>query len=54
MANKAKSVAERKQQERERKKSAGLVRHDIWAHPSDWPQIKELVESLLSKRLNNN
>lgn len=49
---KAKTTAQRKAEESERKKSLGLVRRGVWAHPDDWPEIKKLVDELNNKRFN--
>lgn len=49
--SKAKTPAQRKAEEAERKKALGLVRRGVWAHPDDWPEIKKLVEELNEKRL---
>lgn len=46
----AKSAAERKRKERERKAELGLVRRDVWAHPDDWPEIRELEKRLQKDR----
>jgi Fic family protein len=44
------TAAERKQRERDRKAELGLVRRDVWAHPDDWPQIRELEQALMAGR----
>ena len=35
---------------RAKRKEAGLVRKDVWAHPDDWPAIKALEEANLKLR----
>lgn len=45
------SATERKQAERARKKEMGLVDRIVWAHPDDWPKIRELEAELKSCRL---
>jgi len=45
------SAAERKRKERERKAELGLVRRDVWAHPDDWPKIRELEKKFQKNRL---
>ena len=42
--------AERKAAERDRKKELGFVRRDVWAHPDDWPAIRDLEKKLYKKR----
>lgn len=42
----------RKRSERERMTEAGFKRRDLWAHPDDWPDIRELEKKLKDKRLN--
>lgn len=39
----AKTAAERKRDERERKRSAGLVEHRVWVKPEKWPEIQRFV-----------
>ena len=39
-----KTAAERKAEERARRRKEGLRPFEVWAHPSDWPLIKRLVE----------
>lgn len=41
---------ERKALERERKRALGLTPHEIWCHPDDWPQIKQLIDKLAKER----
>ena len=35
---------------RQRKRDAGLVPKERWAHPDDWPQIDRLIQRLTAKR----
>jgi hypothetical protein len=49
----AKTAAQRKAAEADRKKAIGLVRRGVWAHPDDWGEITKLVEELTKKRLTN-
>lgn len=51
MTDKRKAAAERKRLERQRKKDAGLIRRDVWAHPDDWPVLRKLEEDLQNKRI---
>jgi len=51
MKKKPMTPAERKRKEREHKKELGLVSRDVWAHPDDWPKIRELEAKLKSCRL---
>jgi hypothetical protein len=40
------TVAERKRAERERRKSLGLVRIEVWAKPEHREKIRQLAEKL--------
>ena len=51
MKKKAMTPAERKRKEVERKKAMGFVSRGVWAHPDDWPKIRELEAELKSCRL---
>lgn len=44
-----KSVAERKQEERERRKALGLKRYELWMHPNDWPKLRKLYDRLMRR-----
>ena len=46
----AATPAERKAAERQRRADAGLQRLELYAHPEDWPAIKELAAKLQRKR----
>lgn len=46
----AKTPAERKADERQRRADAGLVRLEVYAHPDDHAAIKELAAKLQRKR----
>ena len=46
----AKSVAERKRDERERMRDAGFVLRQFWVHPQDWPRVQKYLTRLLEKR----
>ena len=35
---------------RQRKRDAGLVPKERWAHPDDWPQIDALIARLTKSR----
>ncbi len=35
---------------RAKRKEAGLIRRDVWAHPDDWDQIRALESRLQSQR----
>jgi len=37
----AKSVAERKRDERERMRKSGFVLRQFWVHPKDWPRVAD-------------
>lgn len=45
-----KSGAERLAELRVRRRREGLKPFEVWAHPSDWPLIKRLVERLTKRR----
>lgn len=45
------TAAERNQKTRDKRKALGLLRRDVWAHPDDWPKIRELEAELKSCRL---
>lgn len=47
---KPKTPAERKRAERERKRKAGLRPGEVWAHPDDWPRIREYAKKLIEDR----
>lgn len=47
----AKTPAERKAAERQRRSDAGLVRLELYAHPDNHAAIKALAERLQRKRL---
>jgi hypothetical protein len=42
----AKSAAERKALERERRAASGLQRFELWLRPNEWPAVQRLVERL--------
>ena len=46
----AKTPAERKAEERQRRAKSGLVRLELYAHPGDIEAIKELAAKLQRKR----
>ena len=46
----AKTPAERKAEERQRRAESGLVRLELYAHPGDIDAIKELAAKLQRKR----
>lgn len=35
---------------RELRERIGLQRHDVYAHPDDWPTIKRLADEMRKKR----
>ena len=35
---------------RQRKREAGLVPKERWAHPDDWPEIDRLIQRLTKAR----
>lgn len=43
---KAKSAAERKKEERQRKRDSGLVPKEIWCRPEDWQKIKDYIAKI--------
>lgn len=45
----AKSVAERKRDERERMRDKGFVLRQFWVHPKDWPRVQKYL-ALTRKR----
>lgn len=45
----AKSAAERKRDERQRKKDLNLTRGDVWVLEEDWPTIRELEKKSQTK-----
>lgn len=49
----AKHAAQRMAEMHERRKDAGLVRRDRWAHPDDWPEIDALIARLTERRNRN-
>ena len=46
----AKTVTERVQKLRDEATALGLKRRELYAHPEDWPDIKELAEKLARRR----
>lgn len=46
----AKTDAERKAAERERRAALGLKRFEIWLHPKDWPLVQRFVEQIRKAR----
>lgn len=46
----AKTPAQRKADERQRRQEAGLVRLELWAHPGDHEAIKAAAARLAKKR----
>ena len=46
----AQTPAQRAQATRVRRKAIGLVRHDVYCHPDDWPAIRERVNKLAARR----
>lgn len=44
-----KSTAERKAAERARKRAAGFRPGEVWARPTDWPEIRSLERQLRQK-----
>ena len=49
--NKPKTSAERQRIYREKRKKAGFVRQDVFAHPDDWPEIRKLEKKLQKARM---
>ena len=49
----AKTTAQRMAEMYKRRKDAGFVRRDRWAHPDDWPEIDVLISRLSEKRKND-
>lgn len=47
----AKTTKERKAEERQRNKAAGLVRFELWAHPGDVAEIKRLARVLRERKV---
>ena len=50
MTNPAKQNRQRVAKARQRKRDAGLVPKERWAHPDDWPQIDALIAMLTKSR----
>ena len=50
MPSDAKKNRQRVAKARQRKRDAGLVPKERWAHPDDWPQIDKLIQRLTAKR----
>ena len=50
MTDPAKLNRQRVAKARQRKRDAGLVPKERWAHPDDWPQIDALIQRLTAKR----
>lgn len=46
----AKSVAERKADERARMRKLGYVLRQFWVHPQDWPRVKKYLERVNARR----
>ena len=46
----AKTKAELKQDERNRKKNGGLVHYEVWTYPELKPSVKNYVEKLNKRR----
>ena len=46
MNDKPKTAAERKKEERQRKRAAGLVPKEIWCYPEHWKKIESYIERL--------
>lgn len=44
------SVRERVAQSRQRKREAGLIPKERWAHPNDWPKIDAYMAQLANGR----
>lgn len=45
-----KTAAERKREERDRRRAEGLVRLELWLHPDDHAQVKKLAALLTHQR----
>lgn len=45
-----KTISERLKAHRAKRATEGLERHEVWAHPLDWPAIKRLAERLMKRR----
>ncbi len=45
-----KQIAEASARLRAKRKEAGLVRSDVWAHPDDWAEIRALEKRLAEQR----
>jgi hypothetical protein len=41
-----KSSAERKKDERQRKRDSGLVPKEIWCYPEHWKKIQKFIDKL--------
>ena len=50
MTDAAKQNRQRVAKTRQRKRDAGLVPKERWAHPDDWPEIDALIKRLSAKR----
>ena len=46
----AKSVAKRKQEERDRMRERGYVLKQHWVHPEDWPLVQKYLRRVNKKR----
>lgn len=42
----AKSDAERKRAERQRRRESGLLPFEVWLYPHEWPRVKRFIERL--------
>jgi hypothetical protein len=49
-ASGAKTAAERMEAMNARKRAAGLVSRQKWAHPDDWPDIDAFIEAVNARR----
>ena len=50
MTDQAKQNRQRVAKARQRKRDAGLVPKERWAHPDDWPEIDALITKLGNHR----
>lgn len=46
----AKTTAQRKAAERERKAAQGLKRYEVWLHPEDWREVKAVLDRVKRRR----
>jgi hypothetical protein len=44
--NKPKTTAQRKKEERQRKRESGLVPKEIWCFPEHWKKIQNYIDKL--------